>query len=62
MAITQVKFVQLSQSKYDSMAIEEKLSTQIFFTTDTLRIYKGNTLYSQNVSVLTSQEVENYLL
>lgn len=62
MAITQVKFVQLSQSKYDAMAIEEKLSTQIFFTTDTLRIYKGNTLYSQNVSVLTSQQVENYLL
>lgn len=61
MAITQVKFVQLSQSTYDDMTIEEKLSTQIFFTTDTLRIYKGNTLYSQNVSVLTSQEVENYL-
>ena len=62
MAATQVKFVQLSQNKYNQLAIGQKVATKIFFTTDTLRIYKGTDLYSQNVTVLTHQQVENYLL
>ena len=62
MAATQVKFVQLSQKKYNQLAIGQKVATKIFFTTDTFRIYKGTDLYSQNVTVLTHQQVENYLL
>ena len=62
MAASQVKFVQLSQNKYNQLAIGQKVATKIFFTTDTFRIYKGTDLYSQNVTVLTHQQVENYLL
>lgn len=50
--MAQIKFVQLSQAKYDSL--QTKLTTSIYFTTDTNRIYKGTVLFTgfQVISLL----------
>ena len=40
----QIKFIQLSQSEYDS--ISPKSTGSLYFTTDTHRIYKGEDLYA----------------
>lgn len=40
----QIKFIQLSQSEYDS--ISPKSTGSLYFTTDTHRIYKGGDLYA----------------
>ena len=49
MAENTIKFVQLTQNRYDG--ITSKVATTLYFTTDTNRLYKGDTFYSNNISV-----------
>lgn len=53
--MSQIKFVQLSQAKYDEFALIKDTSSvnyvspnKIYFTTDTNRIYKGQELFAVN--------------
>lgn len=57
--MSQIKFVQLSQAKYDEFALIEDTTSvnyisanKIYFTTDTNRIYKGTVLFTGNFEVL----------
>ena len=59
--MSQIKFVQLSQAKYDEFALIEDTTSvnyvspnKIYFTTDTNRIYKGTVLFTGNFEVLPS--------
>ena len=59
--MSQIKFVQLSQAKYDEFALIEDTASvnyvspnKIYFTTDTNRIYKGTVLFTGNFEVLPS--------
>lgn len=62
--MAQIKFVQLSQAKYDekvtqatSTQLQNQLNASIFFTTDTRRIYKGSVLYTQDFEVVSTPPV-----
>lgn len=44
-----LKFVQLSQATYDSKQTSQKLSTTLFFTSDTHRIYKGTDFFCNEI-------------
>lgn len=64
--MAQIKFVQLSQAKYEAKVAEattqqlqNQLNASIFFTTDTRRIYKGNVLYTQDFEVVGTTPVAN---
>ena len=66
--MAQIKFVQLSQAKYDAKLAQVGSLTQlklaqfnasIFFTTDTRRIYKGSVLYTQDFEVVGTTPVAN---
>lgn len=48
-----VKFIQTTQSKYD--ALETKDEGTLYFIEDTLRVYKGNVLFSDG-SLITVVE------
>ena len=57
--MSQIKFVQLSQAKYDEFALIKDTASvnyisanKIYFTTDTNRIYKGTVLFTGNFEVL----------
>lgn len=50
MAANTIKFVQLSQNSYNTL--ETKSAYTLYFTTDTKRLYKGDTFYSQNINVV----------
>jgi hypothetical protein len=59
--MSQIKFVQISQAKYDEFALIEDTTSvnyvspnKIYFTTDTNRIYKGTVLFTGNFEVLPS--------
>lgn len=59
--MAQIKFVQLSQAKYDAKVaqatttqLQNQLNASIFFTTDTRRIYKGSILYTQDFEVVST--------
>lgn len=62
--MAQIKFVQLSQAKYDAkvaqattVQLQNQLNASIFFTTDTRRIYKGSVLYTQDFEVVSTTPV-----
>lgn len=62
--MAQIKFVQLSQAKYDAKVaqatttqLQNQLNASIFFTTDTRRIYKGSVLYTQDFEVVSTTPV-----
>lgn len=58
--MAQIKFVQLSQSKYDDLLTTSSgaaiSASSLYFTTDTHRVYKGSTLYSNEVRLTPSLE------
>lgn len=47
-----VEFYKLSQSKYDSL--ESRDEDSLYFTTDTLRIYKGSVEYTKSCEIVNS--------
>ena len=55
MAANTIKFVQLTQAKYNTLVTNETADTNtLYFTTDTHRLYKGDKFYSNNISVATT--------
>ena len=69
----QMKFYLLSQSKYDELIAQKTVTLKdgqtvinfdayaLYFTTDTYKIYKGDKLFSQNVSTVTTAEINKYI-
>ena len=57
----QMKFYLLKQSKYDQLnSAGQLLASGLYFVTDTYRIYKGNTLYANDVVIISKEQADAF--